>query len=165
MIPFSRFISAWRIRFASGRRPQDSTCNSTPDITRNLTLSVLQFLTAEQIADLLEVTVTLIDKPLSLGLQWAEIGLLFRLPGYASIAEAVGAAATVEARVFEIDIILLRGPGSSLARSLETLGFIVFGFTAERQRQWDFLESRGVAGIYVDDLTLRSRPPVPNPAR
>ena len=31
----------------------------------------------------------LIDKPLSLGLQWAEVGPAFRLPGYRSVAEAL----------------------------------------------------------------------------
>ena len=85
-----------------------------PDIARSLTLSALQFLTEDEIEVALGLPVTPIRKIPSLGLQWAEIGPLFRLPGYASFAEVLSTAALVDARVVEVDLPLLASGGVGL---------------------------------------------------
>src|SRR5262249_12878032 len=64
-----------------------------PEIIRILSISGLQFLTAEEVAAFFQLPVTPIDKKLSLGLQWAELGPIFRLPGYRSTAEVFSTAA------------------------------------------------------------------------
>ena len=53
-----------------------------PELPRALAMSILQFLSAEQVFAATGLPVTLIDKDVGLGLQWAEIGPFFRLPAY-----------------------------------------------------------------------------------
>jgi glycerophosphoryl diester phosphodiesterase len=125
-----------------------------PEIIRSLGLNALQLLTPEEVEEQLGVPVVLIDKALSLGLQWGEIGSLFRLPGYRSIDEFLQAAATVEARIVEADIVVLRLAGRPLVRLLHTLGLVVLAFTATSEQEWCFLASLTVDGIYTDDVHL-----------
>jgi glycerophosphoryl diester phosphodiesterase len=131
-----------------------------PEIARNLGLSGLQLLTPEEVEERLGLPVTLIDKVLSLGLQWGEIGGLFRLPGYPSIAEFLQVAAVVEARMVEVDIVILQSAGEPLVRLLRSLGLTVLAFTAQDEEEWRFLASIKVDGIYTDDvhLAVRRRP-------
>src|SRR5579864_3952426 len=60
---------------------------AAPQIPRELDFDGLQLLTPAQIQAVTGLPVTIINKKLSLGLQWAEIGPVFRLPGYASIQQ------------------------------------------------------------------------------
>src|SRR5439155_2807873 len=55
-----------------------------PEISRELDISGLQLLNPAQIQAITGLPVTIINKKNSLGLTWAEIGPVFRLPGYAS---------------------------------------------------------------------------------
>ena len=57
---------------------------AAPGIPRELDISGLQLLTPAQIEAITGLPVTIINKNISLGLTWAEIGQVFRLPGYAS---------------------------------------------------------------------------------
>ena len=125
-----------------------------PEIDRILSVSGLQFLTAEQLEDALGQPVTLIDKDLDLGLQWAELGVVFRLPGYRSFAELLRTAALTGARVVEADLLLLHSAGAPLVDTLHAAGLKVFGFTANTVKDWKFLESLGVDGIYTNDVPL-----------
>src|SRR5919109_124002 len=52
------------------------------DVERILSVSGVQFLTQEQAEEAFDpLPVTVIDKRLDLGLQWAEVGQVYRLPG------------------------------------------------------------------------------------
>src|SRR4029077_12528988 len=55
-----------------------------PEIPRELDISGLQLLSPAQIEAITGLPVTIISKKNSVGLTWAEIGPVFRLPGYAS---------------------------------------------------------------------------------
>lgn len=135
-----------------------------PDITRILTVMGLQLLDAETITRIFfPLQVTPIAKRLDLGLQWAEIGPFFRLPGYGSVAELMSTAAVVGAAVVEGDLALLESTGALLVPTLHGLGFKVFGFTANTADEWAFLEALGVDGIYTNDIPLgvRSQPHIP----
>ena len=125
-----------------------------PEIDRILSVSGLQFLTEEQLEEALGQPVTLIDKDLDLGLQWAELGVVFRLPGYRSFAELLRTAALTGARVVEADLLLLHSVGAPLVDTLHAAGLKVFGFTANTVKDWKFLESLGVDGIYTNDVPL-----------
>lgn len=125
-----------------------------PDIARILAISGLQFLTAPEIESLLGLPVTLIDKNLDLGLQWAELGLIFRLPGYGSITEVLSTAAVTGVRVVEADLFFLSAAGSPFVDLLHGFGLKVFGFTANDAAEWFFLQSLGVDGIYTNDVPL-----------
>ena len=125
-----------------------------PDIDRILAVSGLQFLTREQLEATFGEPVIRIDKKLDLGLQWAEVGEVFRLPGYRSFAELVRAAALTGARVVEADLLVLHSAGAPLVQTLHAAGLTVFGFTANSTNDWDFLESLGADGIYTNDVPM-----------
>lgn len=128
-----------------------------PEIRRILAVSVLQFLTKEEVEAILHLTVTPIDKENDLGLQWAEIGGVFRLPGYRSVAELVQTAAFTYVAAVEADLLLLHSTGAPLVQILRAVGLKVFGWTANDEDDWDFLASLGVDGIYVNNVPLGVR--------
>lgn len=136
-----------------------------PEVTRILSISGLQFLTALEVEGLLGLPVTLIDKNPDLGLQWAEIGLIFRLPGYRSIAEVLSTAAVTGARVVEADLFFLSSAGAPFVDLLHGFGLKVLGFTANNAAEWFFLQSLGVDGIYTNDVPLGVENQAPLPGR
>jgi glycerophosphoryl diester phosphodiesterase len=123
-----------------------------PEITRILALSGLQFLTPAKITEQTGLPVTLIDKRLALGLQWAEVGPIFRLPGYGSFDQVFATAAITGVRLVEADLFLLSSAGVPLVTGLQGAGLKVLGFTATTPAEWAFLESLGVDGIYTNDV-------------
>jgi hypothetical protein len=123
-----------------------------PEIPRDLGVTALQFLTPAEVAAATGLPVTLIDKKIDVGLQWAEIGQLFRLPGYRSSEEAFATAAAVGARVLEVELQLLQATGGPFVEALRQFGYKVLGFTATTPTEWAFLESLDLDGIYVDDV-------------
>jgi glycerophosphoryl diester phosphodiesterase len=125
-----------------------------PEIARILAVSGLQVLGQAEIEERFDTTVTVIEKEHGLGLTWAEIGTIFRLPGYRSPEELLGTALAVEARVVELDYFLLEASGEALVPALHALGLEVLGFTVDHARQWKFLESLDVDGIYTNDIRL-----------
>jgi glycerophosphoryl diester phosphodiesterase len=134
-----------------------------PEIARGLTVTGLQFLDPADVQAELGLPVRPISKALGLGLQWAEIGDLFRLPGYRSLTEMITTAAIVGARVIEGDAPFLAGGGPALVAGLQALGWTVLGYTADDAQDWQLLQSLGVDGIYTNDvaLGLASQPPIP----
>jgi glycerophosphoryl diester phosphodiesterase len=141
-----------------------------PEIARSLTISGLQFLTTpEEVAaavkdELGVVPVTIIAKRLDLGLQWAEIGPVFRLPGYRSITELIDTTAVVGARVVEVDLSLLHSGGMALVYALQSVHLRVFGWTANNAADWDFMQSLGVDAIYTNDVALGVERQAPIPS-
>ena len=125
-----------------------------PEIARGLTISGLQLLSAAEIEALLGLPVTPIDKGLAVGLQSAEVGPIYRLPGYASASAILATAATVNARVIEADLGFWSLAGAPFVDASHAIGFRVFGFTATNVDEWASLESLGVDGIYTDDVRL-----------
>ena len=138
-----------------------------PDLPRALAMSILQFLTPAQVEAATGLTVTLIDKDVGLGLQWATIGPFFRLPGYQSVAgdqpveQYVGVALVLGARAVDLDVSFLGlaeqtqpGSGAALVNFLHQLGFSVWSFTVEDEPGWLFLQSLGIDGIFIDDVPL-----------
>jgi glycerophosphoryl diester phosphodiesterase len=132
-----------------------------PQLPRALTVSLLQFLTPEQVEAATGFPVTPIDKDVGLGLQWAEIGPVFRLPGYMAFEQYVGIAIAVDARAAAVDVLLLAqaeeaAPGSAatLVNSLKFFNLSVWGWTIDDGPGWDFLESIGLDGIFTDDIAL-----------
>jgi glycerophosphoryl diester phosphodiesterase len=134
-----------------------------PGIARVLAVSALQFLDQATVEEMFDTTVTRIDKDHDLGLQWAEIGDLYRLPGYRSVSELLGTAMALDVRVVEADLPMLAQTGTALVPLLHSSGLKVFGFTVETAAQWTYLESLGVDGIYTNDipLGLAAQAPVP----
>lgn len=134
-----------------------------PEITRILAVSGLQFLDERAIEERLQTEVTLIDKRLDLGLQWAELGSGFRLPGYESVEQLVETARRTGVRVIEADRLLLDPAGRTLVPTLQALGLKVFGFTANSREDWRVLESLGVDGIYTNDVRqgVKMQAPIP----
>lgn len=135
-----------------------------PEIARILAISGVQFLTPEQVEDQLGFPVTVIDKDLDLGLQWAEVGTLFRLPGYRSSEEVFTTVAVTRARVVEADLFFLSSEDAPLVvDALHAFGLKVFGFTADDADEWFFLQSLGVDAIYTNDVPLGVKLQAPIP--
>lgn len=100
-----------------------------PEIPRALTLSALQLLSEAEIEAILGVEVTPIEKKgTKLGLQWAEIGDVYRLPGYSSVEQYLATAKAqstdpelnVNARALSVDLLFLgqveqNSPGAGAA--------------------------------------------------
>jgi glycerophosphoryl diester phosphodiesterase len=137
--------------------------SEVPEITRILSLTGLQFLTAEEVEALLGLPVTLIDKRLNLGLRWAEIGAIFRLPGYSSVAEVLSTAGVTGVRVVEADLFFLTSAGTAFVGVLHGFGLKAFGFTATSPAEWFFLQSLGLDGIYTNDVPfgVEHQAPIP----
>ena len=134
-----------------------------PEIARDLGVNALQFLSAEQVEAFLELPVRRIDKRLDVGLVWGEAGLIFRLPGYQSVAQVLSTAAVVGARVVEADLVFLSAAGASFVNAAHGAGLKVLGFTATNATEWFFLESLGLDGIYTDDVPfgVQHQAPIP----
>jgi len=132
--------------------------NRAPEIVRILSISGLQFLTADELADY-GLSATLIDKQRNLGLQWAEVadsqlGPIYRLPGYRSIDEVLSTSAITGVRLVEADLLFLNSAGPPFVETLHAFGLKVLGFTADSPEQWFFLESLGLDGIYTNDISF-----------
>ena len=132
-----------------------------PDLPRALAMSILQFLTEEQLEAATGLEVTPITKDVGLGLQWATIGPFFRLPGYNSVNQYVGVAAGLGSRAVDLDVLFLGqaeqiqpGSGAALVSFLHQLGFSVWGFTVDDAPGWFFLQSLGIDGIFINDIPL-----------
>ena len=123
-----------------------------PAITRILSISGLQFLSAADAAIYFKAPVTLIDKKLNLGLQWADVGGIYRLPGYRSVDEVFATALLVSARVVESDLIFLQTAGAPFVDAAHGFGLKTLGYTATTPDEWFFCESLGLDGIYVSDV-------------
>lgn len=83
--------------------------------TNGDTLDVLQLLNPAQIEAVTGLPVTIISKKISLGLTWADIGPVYRLPGYASPGQFLATAMAVRSRAVggEMDFF---GPAEQLQR-------------------------------------------------
>jgi glycerophosphoryl diester phosphodiesterase len=144
---------------------------AAPDIPSELDLSGLQLLTPAEVQAITGLPVTIINKKISLGLTWAEIGPVFRLPGYASVQQflATGAATRVRIVGGEMDFFgpaEQQQPGSSLAvvAAAHSLGFRIFADPANTEADWNFFASLGVDAIYsVIPLGVRLQPVIPDP--
>jgi len=136
--------------------------HQAPEITRILTISGLQFLTTEEVAAFFQLPVTPIKKKLSLGLQWAELGPIFRLPGYRSTAEVFSTAAITAVRVVEADLFFLSSAEKPFVDALHAFGLKALGFTATSPTEWFFLESLGLDGIYTNDVRFGVRHQAPS---
>jgi glycerophosphoryl diester phosphodiesterase len=138
--------------------------DEAPEIARALAVNGLQFLSADEIEARLGLPVTPIDKDRDLGLRWAELGAISRLPGYTGLEQLLATAAATEARVVEADLLLLQEMGAPLVRAARARGLKVSGFTALTAEEWFFLESLGVDAIYTNDVPFGVRHQAPIPA-
>jgi glycerophosphoryl diester phosphodiesterase len=146
-----------------------------PETTRSLTVDVLQFLSPEDVRSALNnrfggLSFTLIDKRRDLGLQWAEIGSLLRLPSYwpvengstmeaiekftEAIGKLIATADTVDARIVEADLVLLGLAGPLVVGALHGAGLEIFGYAVDNEAEWQLLAALGVDAIYTNDIPL-----------
>ncbi len=144
---------------------------TAPEIPRELDISGLQLLTPAQIQAITGLPVTIINKKNSLGLTWAEIGPVFRLPGYASAQQflATGMATSVRVVGGEMDFFgpaeqQQPGSGKAFVSAAHSLGLRVFADPAGSEADWNFFSSLGVDAIYsVIPLGVQLQPVIPDP--
>jgi len=143
---------------------------AAPQIPRELDFDGLQLLTPAQIQAVTGLPVTIINKKLSLGLQWAEIGPVFRLPGYASIQQFLVTGIVVQARIVggEMDFFAPAeqqqpGSGAAIVAAAHSLGLRVFADPANSEADWNFFAPMGFDAIYSTiPMGLNLQPPIPD---
>ena len=141
-----------------------------PEIPRELDLDGLQLLSPAQIQAVTGLPVTIINKKNSLGLTWAEIGPVFRLPGYASAQQFLATGMATSARVVggEMDFFGAAeqqepGSGAAFVAGAHSLGLRVFADPAGSEADWNFFASLGVDAIYSTiPLGVRLQPAIPD---
>ena len=141
---------------------------TAPEIPRELDLDGLQLLSPAQIHAITGLPVTIINKKNSLGLAWAEIGPVFRLPGYASAQQflATGMATSVRVVGGEMDFLgpaeqQQPGSGAAFVAGAHSLGLRVFADPAGSEVDWNFFSSLGVDAIYsVIPLGVQLQPAI-----
>lgn len=126
-----------------------------PEIPRELDLDGLQLLTPAQVTAATGLPVTIINKKISLGLAWAEIGPVFRLPGYASPEQFLITGIVTGVRVVgaEMDFLVPAeqqqpGSGAAFVGTAHSLGMRAFADPASTEADWNFFASLGVDAIY-----------------
>jgi hypothetical protein len=140
-----------------------------PEIPRELDINGLQLLTPEQITAITGLPVTIINKKISLGLTWAEIGPIYRLAGYTSVQQFLATGLATRCRVVGAEINFLwpaeqsqPGSGSAFVAAAHSLGFRVFADPAGSVADWNFFSSLGVDAIYSTiPLGVQLQPPIP----
>ncbi len=130
-----------------------------PEIPRELDLDLLQLMTPDQVQANTGLTVTKIDKALNLGLQWANVGPIYRLPGYTSVNQFFYAATVVGAKIVgaEKDFIGFSessAPGSvaQFVGAAHSLGFKAFADPAKTVAEFGWYASFGFDAAYCDDI-------------
>jgi glycerophosphoryl diester phosphodiesterase len=142
-----------------------------PEIPRELDISGLQLLTPAQIQAITGWPVTIINKKNSLGLTWADIGPVFRLPGYASPQQFLATGMAISVRVVggEMDFFgpaeqQQPGSGAAFVVGAHSLGLRAFADPAASEADWNFFASLGVDAIYSTiPLGVRLQPQIPEP--
>lgn len=143
---------------------------AAPEIPRELDLSGLQLLTPAQVQAITGLPVTIINKKNSLGLTWAEIGPVFRLPGYASVQQFLGTGIATRVRIVGGEMNFFGpaeqqqpGSGAAFVAAAHSLGFRVFADPAGTEADWNFFASLGVDAIYSNiPLGVRLQPVIPD---
>jgi glycerophosphoryl diester phosphodiesterase len=135
---------------------------SEPDIPRMLAVDMLQLLSAEQVAYFTGLPVTLIEKDAGFGLQWGEIGPLYRLPSYYGPDPMGNYVSTLfgtgsHTASFDKTILLQMmavdpANAAGLVWQLHDFGFGVHVFTVQTDFEWDAFSAFGVDGMYVDNI-------------
>ena len=145
---------------------------TAPSIPRELDISGLQLLTPAQIEAITHLPVTIMtNKKNSLGLTWAEIGPVFRLPGYSSPQQFLETGIATQVRVVggEMDFFgpaeqQQPGSGAAFVAGAHSFGFRVFADPAQTAADWNFFAGLGVDAIYSNiPLGVQLQPVIPNP--
>ncbi len=145
---------------------------TAPAIPRELDISGLQLLTPAQIEAITGQTVTIMsNKKNSLGLTWAEIGQVFRLPGYSSPQQFLETGIATQVRVVGGEMNFFGpaeqqqpGSGATFVAGAHSLGFRVFADPAQTAADWNFFAGLGVDAIYSNiPLGVQLQPAIPNP--
>ena len=121
----------------------------------------MQLLPADQVELIAGLPVVLIDKDTGFGLQWAETGPLFRLPGYQDINEYVQTLLLTNSRAASLDSLFLAlaeqtfpGSGSGFIDQLHLLGLSALVYTIDTEPDWLFYSSLGADGMYTNNIPL-----------
>jgi glycerophosphoryl diester phosphodiesterase len=144
---------------------------AAPEIPRELDLDGLQLLSPAQIQAITGLPVTIINKKISLGLTWAEIGAVFRLPGYASAQQFLATGIVIQARIVggEMDFFgpaeqQQPGSGAAFVAAAHSLGLRTFADPANTPADWNFFASLGVDAIYSTiPMGVQLQPAIPEP--
>jgi glycerophosphoryl diester phosphodiesterase len=143
---------------------------AAPEIPRELDMDGLQLLNPAQIVAITGLPVTIISKKNSLGLTWADIGTVYRLPGYASPQQFLATGMGVQARVVggEMDFFGAAeqqqpGSGAEFVAGAHWLGLRVFADPANTEADWKFFASLGVDAIYSTiPMGVQLQPTIPD---
>jgi glycerophosphoryl diester phosphodiesterase len=144
---------------------------AAPGIPRELDISGLQLLTPDEIQAITGLPVTIIQKNNSLGLQWADIGQIYRLPGYTDPLQFLGTGLALHVRIVGGEMDFLGpaeqrhpGSGSAFVAAAHSLGLRAFADPANSPDDWNFFAGLGVDAIYSTiPMGVQLQPAIPEP--
>src|SRR5215470_12907383 len=145
---------------------------TAPAIRRELDISGLQLLTPAQVQAITGLPVTIMtNKKNSLGLTWAEIGQVFRLPGYSSPQQFLETGIATQVRVVGGEMNFFGpaeqqqpGSGAAFVAAAHSIGLRVFADPAQTAADWNFFAALGVDAIYSNiPLGVQLQPAIPDP--
>src|SRR5579864_3072402 len=143
---------------------------AAPEIPRELDLDGLQLLTPAQVTAVTGLPVTIINKKIPLGLTWAEIGPVFRLPGYASPTQFLITGIVTGVRVVGAEMDFLGaaeqqqlGSGAAFVGAAHSLGMKMIADPANTQADWKFFALLVVDAIYSTiPMGVKLQPAIPD---
>ncbi|HSQ64271.1 MAG TPA: glycerophosphodiester phosphodiesterase [Polyangiaceae bacterium] len=142
---------------------------AAPNIPRELDLDLLQLMTPAQVTANTGMPVTEIQKNLSLGFQWADVGVVYRLPGYTSVTDFFTAAFITGSRIVGVEKDFIgyseqTQPGSvaQFVGAAHYYGFKAYADPAKTVQEFGWYASFGFDAAYCDDIpaSLALQPPL-----
>ncbi len=130
-----------------------------PRIPRELDMDLLQLMKPAQVQANTGLTVTQITKADGLGLQWADVGPIYRLPGYTSVSQFFWAAKAVDAALVGVEQDFIgyseqSQPGSvaQFVGAAHALGFKAVADPAKTAAEFAGFAAFGFDAAYCDDI-------------
>ncbi|MBI2393438.1 MAG: glycerophosphodiester phosphodiesterase [Deltaproteobacteria bacterium] len=129
---------------------------AAPEMRRALDLNALQLASKEVVEYYTGLKVTEITKGNGLGLRWAEVGPLYRLPAYDSVSHFLGIAKFgVQSHSVLLErLVPLQAPSqaAALVAGIHGLGMKAVVWTVNSAPEWKFLASVGFDAIITDTV-------------
>jgi glycerophosphoryl diester phosphodiesterase len=130
-----------------------------PNIPRELDFDLLQLLTPAEVTGATGLPVTIITPTLNLGLEWADIGEVYRLPGYSSPTQFLEIAGEIGASVIGTQLDFVQEaeatqPGSTaeFVGGAHEFGFKAWADPAADATGFSYFTQFGFDGAYCDNI-------------
>lgn len=135
--------------------------NLSPTIAKSLNLNTLQLLDYDQIETVSGYAPTRLNKQTGFGLQWAEIGPLYRIPLYKNIEQAAFTAYLADTSFITVTDHLLDHIETSTQlgaqawiEKISKTGVQIIMHAADTKREWNNARFLGIDGVQTNNVEM-----------